>query len=122
MIVAAALVALPAVAQTFGTQQAEQPNAVFQSTSTMKGSGSTYSSNPTIGANGTATYNGAAYSPGGPRRLPGTQQGDEETGELDGGHETRETDPNPVGDAVLPLLACAIVFCGYIAIRRKRAA
>ena len=29
--------------------------------------------------------------------------------------------PSPLGDAVLPLLAFALMFCGYVAIRRRRA-
>lgn len=29
--------------------------------------------------------------------------------------------PSPIGDAVLPLLAFALMFCGYVAIRRRRA-
>ena len=49
------------------------PIATFQSTSTMQGSGSTYSSNPMLNAEGQATYttqeSSPAYSPGGPRRI-----------------------------------------------------
>ena len=30
--------------------------------------------------------------------------------------------PSPIGDAVLPLMLCALVFCGVIALRRKRVA
>ena len=30
--------------------------------------------------------------------------------------------PSPIGDAVLPMLLCAVVFCGVIALRRKRSA
>ena len=30
--------------------------------------------------------------------------------------------PSPLGDGVWPLLLCAVVFCGVIALRRKRAA
>ena len=122
MILAAALMALPAVAQTFGTKHVEQPNAAFQSTSTMTGSGSTYSANPTLNSDGSATYNAPAYSPtgSGPRRLPGTQQEDEETEELPDGAQTRPDDPNPVGDAVLPLLLMSLAFCGYLYLRRKR--
>ena len=58
--------ALPALAQI----GAEQPNAVFQSTSTMTGSGSSYSANPTLNSDGTASYNEATTSTrnSGPRR------------------------------------------------------
>ena len=107
MIMGVALIALPATAQTFGAQQAEQPNAVFQSTSTMTGSGSTYSANPTLNSDGTALYEGASYTPakapGGPNRVPPTDHSN-----------------TPIGDAVLPLLLMAVAFGGYIAIRRKK--
>ena len=69
MIMGVALMALPIMAQSFGTTQAEQPNTVFHSTSTMQGSGSAYSANPTLNADGTAAYNRAAvYTPSGPYR------------------------------------------------------
>ena len=116
MILAAALMALPALAQTFGTQQAEQPNAAFQSTSTMSGSGSSYSANPTLNNDGTATYDGATYSSSqnkGPRRA-----------KMDG-EDPITPDPSskiPVGDALLPLLLMSLAFCGYIYLRRKRSA
>lgn len=115
MMVGVALLALPATAQNFGTPAAavgEQkvPNAAFQSTSAMTGSGSQYSANPTLNENGTATYEGASYSPAkapavGPKKV--------------GGGQTLE---GPLGDAVLPLMLCAAVFCGFIAFRRKRSA
>ena len=115
MFVGVALMALPALAQTFGTQQAEQPNAVFQSTSTMTGSGSTYSANPTLNTDGTATYEGAANTPAkGPNRAKMSDWGD---GGLGG-------DPNgpgnPIGDAVLPLLLMSLAFCALIYLRRRK--
>ena len=70
LIAALALSTLVAHAQ-YNMSEAQMP---FQSTSTMPASGSKYASAPTIGQNGTATYNGASYSPNrvGPRRTPGT--------------------------------------------------
>ena len=115
MIVGAALMALPATAQTFGAQQAEQPNTNFQSTSSMTGSGSAYSANPTLNSDGTAAYNGAsspAKVPGGPRKdvvIPTPPGG--------GGDKI----PSPVGDAVLPLMLCAFAFCAVTYLRRKKA-
>ena len=105
--------ALPAMAQTFGTKQAEQPNAAFQSTSTMMGSGSTYSANPTLNSDGTASYNGAAAS--GPRKA-------KKDDDLFGGETVSgdPKDPQPLGDAVLPLLFCALAFCGYLYLRRRK--
>ena len=108
MIVAATLMALPAAAQTFGANQAEQPNAAFQSTSALTGSGSSYSSNPTLNADGTASYEGASYTPakapGGPNRVPPTDHSN-----------------TPLGDAVLPLMLCALAFCAVTYLRRKKA-
>lgn len=110
--------ALPTMAQTFGTQQAEQPNAAFQSTSTMKGSGSTYSANPTLNNDGTATYNGASSASSGPRR----SKMETGTGQLE--DETIGGDPNgpgnPIGDAVLPLLFMSLAFGMFVYFRRKR--
>ena len=108
MILAAALMALPALAQTFGANPSEQPNAAFQSTSTMTGSGSSYSANPTLNGDGTATYDNAAPSNipagSGPRK---TRPGD-------------HTDGQPLGDTLLPLLLMSLAFCGYLYLRRNR--
>ena len=107
MFVAAMLMVLPAMAQTFVTQQAEQPNAAFQSTSTMMSSGSTYSANPTLNSDGTASYNGAsspAKTSGGPHRVPPVSQ----------------EDHTPLGDAVLPLLLMSLAFCAFISLRRRK--
>ncbi len=124
MFVGVALMALPALAQTFGTQKAEQPNAAFQSTSTMMGSGSTYSANPTLNNDGTATYNGASTAPTqGPRRAKKVDADgdgvDDETGEP----VPITPDPSsqiPLGDAVLPLLLLSLAFCGVIYLRRRK--
>lgn len=114
MMVGVALLALPATAQNFGTPAAavgEQkvPNAAFQSTSAMTGSGSQYSANPTLNENGTATYEGASYSPAkapatGPKKIGGQV--------LEG----------PLGDAVLPLMLMALAFGAVVAVRRRKAA
>ena len=71
----------------------EQPNVQFQSTSTLQGSGSTYSANPSLNADGMAVYNASdvAQAPSGPRRIGPT-------------HAEEGDNPNPVGDAVLPLM------------------
>lgn len=111
--------ALPAKAQTFGTKYAEKPSVVFQSTSTMMGSGSTYSANPTLNTDGTAYYNGAAAS--GPRRVkmgdptPTPNPGDPESGDQD----NTEPDPTPVGDALIPLTLLAGAYIIIRATRRK---
>ena len=134
MIVAVALMALPVLAQNYGnpykpaTQNGMHqvgtpvPAASFQSTSAMSGSGSTYSANPTLNNDGTAAYNGAsspAKAPGGPHRAPDTVNPDDD--DAPEGHETRPDDPNPLGDAVLPLLLMALAFCGYVYFRKRKA-
>ena len=115
-------ISFTAVAQVAGaTQGGEQkafgasaPSATFQSTSSMPGSGSEYSSNPTLNADGTAAYLGEANSSSKtnhqPRRAKKEDQNNPEI--LDG--------DNPIGDAVLPLFLCALAFCGVVYLRRKR--
>ena len=112
MMMAVVLVVLPTSAQTFGAQQVE-PTTGFRSTSTMQGSGSSYSANPMLNSNGTAVYNGASSStPNGPLRAKKDESTDPIT-----------PDPSskvPVGGAVLPLLLCAIGFAGVVAMRRRK--
>ena len=105
VIIMAAVFALPAMAQwstgsTFS--QAEAPAAAFRSTSSLTGSGSTYSSTPMFSADGTATYAAAAYEsegvPSKPRKT---------------GPPTPEGDPTPLGDTALPLLLMALLYVVY---------
>ena len=110
-------ISFTAVAQIAGfTQQEEQnafgasaPSAAFQSTSSMSGSGSTYSANPELNADGTAAYEGGSYTSakapliGGPRKST-----------------PNPPDPQPLGDTLLPLLFMSLTFCGYIYLRHKR--
>lgn len=111
IVVMVAAVMLPAMAQ-FSQQQ--QPNALqFQSTSTLQGSGSAYSSTPVLNEDGTA--NNPAAAPVGPRRAPTPISTEEERKEAGGGLST------PIGDAVLPLMLMAAAGAGIIALRRRRA-
>lgn len=116
MMVGVALLALPATAQNFGTPAAavgEQkvPNAAFQSTSAMTGSGSQYSANPTLNESGTATYEGASYSPAAaPAAAPA--KGPRKDWTIEG---------DPIGDAVLPLMLMAGAFAGVVYLRRRKA-
>lgn len=113
MFVWVALMALPTMAQTFGTQKIEQPNTVFQSTSALQGSGSQYSANPMLNADGTASYNGvSASAPSGPRHAKMNNPNPDVGGEGN----------TPIGDAVLPLLFMSLTFCGYLYLRHKRSA
>jgi len=56
MVIGMLLVSMPAMAQWGNDEQvtATAPSTTFQSTSGMSGSNSAYSSNPSIGADGTA--------------------------------------------------------------------
>ena len=106
IIMAAALVALPTMAQ-----QQE-----WKSTSSMiQNEGSVYSSQVTpVGstavpamATTTESYS-PAKAPGGPRRV------------FDSGADVNHSEESPIGDAVLPLMVMALAFCGFVAIKRKR--
>ena len=113
ILMAVALIALPTMAQSFS--QEDQLQTQFQSTSTLQGSGSAYSANPSLNADGTA-YNPAeastqaqspAQAPRGPRKMTTPGAG---------------TTDQPVGDAVLPLLLFACAYLGWSLFRaRKRA-
>ena len=102
IIMAVALIALPTMAQD------------WQSTSTMQGSGSAYSSQVTaVGATsvgGMATTTTAA--PSRPRRTTSSDP-------WSGGNETTEEkdEGSPVGDALIPLMLFA---CAYLIIRAMR--
>jgi hypothetical protein len=92
----------------YQTMSTTVPSASFQSTSTMTASGSSYSSQPTIGSDGVATM-GETYTSsqpaGGPRRIvtPGA-----------GGIQ------QPIGDALFPLLLFALAYGAWILTRRKK--
>lgn len=108
------LLPLAANAQDWQNTNAQQ----WQTTSVMQGSGSSYSSQVTavgaVSASEMATTTTTPYSPSkvGPRKS------------FEDPTDPGITDDNssPIGDAVLPLLLMAVVFCGAIYFRRKRAA
>ena len=106
-VMVALIVSAPAPAQ-----QAQE----WQSTSTMQMSGSNYSAQ--VGAIGATTVSDMATTTSSrPSRIRGRQNDDEWGTNQDGG-DTSETG-SPVGDAVLPLLLMAMLFCGVIAFRRR---
>lgn len=96
-------------AQTFG---AEMPQAGFTSTGTMMGSGSAYSSTPTISDNGTA---GDPYSSRPGARKEGREQGGTPGSEVD------PTDQQPIGEPLVMLFFAAAAGV-VIALRRRKAA
>ncbi len=113
ILMAVALIALPTMAQ-----QQE-----WQSTSAMQTSGSNYTPQiNAIGAEGayqmatTTTTN--TYTPGGSHRAKKDGTGDwGDTPEIGEGDEG-----SPIGDAMLPLMLCALAFGGVVAFRRRREA
>ena len=108
-----------------GTQQEEQqafgasaPGAVFQSTSSMSGSGSTYSANPELNADGSATYQGASYAPAKSIRRPGgVRTTDNEIPNPDVGGQGND----PIGDAVVPLMLLLGAYVCVRSFKKKRA-
>ena len=107
LVMGVLLLSIPVTAQNFGAQQ---PNTVFQSTSTMTPTGSQYSANPMINEDGSA-YNPSAQAPSGPRKVT--------VGPPPPTVDPNDTGNQPLGDALIPLLLCA---CAYLIVRaRKRA-
>lgn len=110
IIMAVALIALPAMAQTQD----------WQSTSSMQTSGSVYSPQVTaVGATSvvqqaTTTEN---YSPAAPRGIRRSTMGDFDDSP-EGGEGSGDS---PIGDAVLPLTLMALAFCGIVYLRRQKA-
>lgn len=105
IIMAAALVALPTMAQ-------EQQ---WQSTSAMQGTGSTLAPQVTaVGATSVGqmatTTSSPVKAPNGPRRVI---EDNNDPGQLDEG--------SPLGDAVLPLMLMAMLFAGVVYTRRRKA-
>ncbi len=94
------------------TMLAETPTAVFQSTSTLAGSGSAYSATPMLAEDGTATYEGASN---GPRRA---KMGGSGTPSTPG--QGSEENQFPLGDALIPLLLFALTYGAWGLIRRKK--
>ena len=114
MVMGALVVSVPTMAQ-FSNQDifnAQAPGTSFQSTSSLSGSGSAYSSNPTIGDDGTAANPNAEEPQQANARRIGVRQNLIEVPE-----------DNPVGDVLLPLLALAMVYGVWCMVyRRKRRA
>ncbi len=89
----------------------------WQSTSTMQGSGSAYSSQVTaVGATGVAVLGASssapANAPSRPRR--------EHASDRNAGEATTGSNQSPLGDAVLPLLLMAAGFGLYTAVRKRK--
>ena len=78
-----------------------------------------------------AAYNGTVYEPFinttpseqsySPAKAPGGPKRTESQSGRNPSDVGDKSEQFPIGDAVLPLLAFALMFCGYVAIRRRRA-
>lgn len=99
------LITLPAAAQ-FDPETQTMPSASFRSTNTMVGSGSAYSSNPSLSDEGTATCGTPAAAP----RRARMEDDDEITIFTPGQGGTQA----PIGEPVIPLLLMAIAFAAVI--------
>ena len=94
----------------------------WQSTSTMRGAGSSLAPQVTaVGATSVGSMATTTTSPSGPRRakMGGDGDDDDDYGtNLDGGYQ--DEDNSPIGDALLPL---TLIACAYLIVRatRKRA-
>ena len=108
ILMAVALIALPTMAQ-----QQE-----WQSTSTMQGSGSAYSSQvTTVGATsvGVMATTTTAAAPSRPRRT-------ESSDPWSGGNETTEEkdEGSPLGDGLIPLTLLALAYGAVVYFRRRK--
>ena len=93
----------------------EAPAAVFQSTSTLAGSGSAWSATPMLGEDGMA-YN-PSVSPSGPRKMRMDEEDDDEITIVTPGQGGSQA---PIGDAVLPLMLLALAYAGYKVLARRK--
>ena len=123
LVVMVAALVLPAMAQQFGEKETRvggmyDQKTTFQSTSTLQGIGSAYSSTPMISAEGTAEYSGASTPSGsGPRRAK--MDGDFGDQNEFGDHDEENY---PIGDAALPLSLLALAYAIYMVVSRRRKA
>lgn len=111
LVIGMLFASMPTMAQF---TEPERPQATFQSTSTMTPTGSQYSSNPSLNADGTAS-SPTATTPG-PRKAKmggtGLPSVTEEMGTGQGN--------TPVGDAVLPFTLLSMVAAGVVYLRRRK--
>ena len=119
LVVIVAAFTLPTMAQNYSAPT-QQTNMGFRSTSTMMGSGSAYASNPCLNSGGRAYAPSAPGGIGGPLRT-----GEGPDIEIVVPPIVDVPDPEalvPLGNEILPLMLCAIVYAAWIAIKRRRKA
>lgn len=104
IIMAAALIALPTMAQD------------WQSTSAMQGTGSNYAPQVTAVGATSATSEATTTESYSPAKAPGGPRRDKINGADD-----KPSNQSPIGDAVLPLVLMAMAFAGVIYFRKRKA-
>lgn len=95
----------------------------WQSTSTMQGSGSAYSSQVTaVGAASVGSM--ATTTSSSPARVSRPRRAGESSSDPWGNNQTGgdQDDGSPIGDAVLPLMLMALAFGGVVAFRQRKTA
>jgi len=95
----------------------------WQSTSTMRGSGSAYSSQVTaVGAASVGSM--ATTTSSGPARVSRPRRAGESSSDPWGNNQTGgdQDEGSPIGDAVLPLMLMALAFGGVVAFRQRKTA
>ena len=111
------IVAMISVMSVSAQGLARRPEAQMRSTSTMVYSGSTLPQAATTGAVLTGSTPGAyapAYRPGGMRKV-----GEDDEFENEGEDTKLPTEPNPIGDGLIPLLLLAGAYLIWRATRRR---
>lgn len=97
------------------TTQAQ--NMQFQSTSSMRGTGSSYTPQVTAVGSTYAASEATTTESYSPAKAPGMRKG------FDEGAESDRSTESPIGDAVLPLMALAMVYSVWCMVyKRKREA
>ena len=109
MIMAVALIALPTMAQD------------WQSTSSMTGSGSAYGAQVTAVGAVEVTDMATTTESYSPAKAPGVRKNPATPGSPSTPGQGEAENQFPLGDAVLPLMLMALAFCGYVAIRKRKA-
>ena len=122
VIIMMAVFARPTMAQSQTFNGATAPQATFQSTNTMMGSGSRYASQPRLSAGGQAIYSTLGTTSSGPHRMKMEGEGDSGgMGAIDPDEYEEKPLDTPIGDAVLPFTLMCLLAAGVVYLRRRRA-
>ena len=111
------IIAILSVMSIAGYAVSYSPMQGMQSTSSMRTSGSVYTPQVTEVGAAYAASEATTTESYSPNKAPSGPKRDKILGP-----DTDPANESPIGDAVLPMLLCAAVFCGVIMLRRKRSA